>query len=110
MTDAQPPNLAALAGDIDRIEGLFAGWEDSTRAVAEAYREAIEALHGEALRRLIAGLKTEPAALAALRRTAGDEIVYAVLRRHRILKPSVDERVEAALAGVSPSDARRARR
>ena len=69
---------------------------------AHAYRQAIDALHAEALRRLVRGLRGAPEAAAALREAASDEIVYAVLRHHGILKPSIAERVEAALETVRP--------
>lgn len=95
-------DLSGLAGDIESLEQIFAGWEDTPRAAVTAYRQAIEALHGEALRRLIVALKGDPAALAALKSAVADEVVYAVLRRHGILRPSIGERVEAALASVRP--------
>jgi nitrite reductase/ring-hydroxylating ferredoxin subunit/Fe-S cluster biogenesis protein NfuA len=94
--------LDDLIAGIDSLEQIFAGWDETPRGAVDAYRRAIEALHGEALRRLIAGLKTEPAALAALKAVASDEVVYAVLRRHQILKPSIGERVAAALESVRP--------
>ena len=100
-----PPRGASLSDfldDLARQEMVLAGWEETPRRVVGAYREAIEALHGEALRRLIAELKSEPAALAAMKRAAGDELVYAVLRRHNIVKPAIAERVEAALQSVRP--------
>ena len=37
-----------------------------------------------------------------MKNALADEIVYAVLRRHEIVKPSLNERVEAALDGVRP--------
>ena len=95
-------DLAKLLEDIERLEGIFAGWDESPQLAARAYRTAIEALHGEALRRLVGALKGDPAAASALKRAAADETVYAVLRRHNIIKPSVAERVENALAGVRP--------
>jgi Fe-S cluster biogenesis protein NfuA/nitrite reductase/ring-hydroxylating ferredoxin subunit len=67
-----------------------------------AYSDALEALHGEALRRLIVALRSEPAALAAMKHAACDELVYAVLRRHNLLKPSIAERVQTALDQVRP--------
>ena len=48
-------------------------------------------------------LKDNPGFGAALRDAAQDEVVYAVLRRHGILKASLYERVEAALETVRPS-------
>ena len=96
------PDLAGLAGDIERLETIFESWEQTPRGVAEAYRRAIEALHAEALRRMIRALKSAPEAMKALKGAAGDEVVYAVLRRHDIIKASIDERVEAALDSVRP--------
>jgi nitrite reductase/ring-hydroxylating ferredoxin subunit/Fe-S cluster biogenesis protein NfuA len=104
---AQPPTdkehgLDALVGDVYRLEALIGGWEDSQRSVAFAYRQAIDALHKAALRNLIAGVKAAPGALDALRRTATDPLVYAVLRYHGLIQPSQQERIERALASVRP--------
>ncbi len=98
----QRKDLSTLLADIERLEGIFEAWEESPRLAAHAYRTAIEALHGEALRRLVGALKSDAAAASAMRLAAADETVYAVLRRHNIIKPSVAERVENALAGVRP--------
>ncbi|MFA5951151.1 MAG: NifU family protein [Hyphomicrobium sp.] len=95
-------DIARLVGDIERLEMIFEGWDDTPRGAAKAYGLAIEALNGEALRRLIAALKHDPAALAAMKLAAADEVVYAVLRRHGIVKPSLTERVEAALESIRP--------
>ena len=88
--------------DIERLETIFATWEENQQAAVGAYKLAIEELNGEALRRLIRALKTDPAALAAMKNAIADEVVYAVLRRHDIVKASLNERVEAALEGVRP--------
>ncbi|HSR97841.1 MAG TPA: hypothetical protein VLM79_12360, partial [Kofleriaceae bacterium] len=100
--DGGAPTLAALVDDIARLDDTFAGWEPEQRAGIAAYKRAIEALHAEALRRLVRACKSEPAALAALRTAAGDEVVYAVMRQLGLLKPSLDERIEVALASVRP--------
>jgi Fe-S cluster biogenesis protein NfuA len=94
--------LRQLAGDIARIETVIAGWDEGPRDAAFAYRRAIDALHAEALRRLVRSLRADVAAQAALRAAVTDEIVYAVLRHHGLVKPSLAERVEAALEGVRP--------
>jgi nitrite reductase/ring-hydroxylating ferredoxin subunit/Fe-S cluster biogenesis protein NfuA len=98
----QRGDLTGLVADIERLETVFDAWEQTPRGAVEAYRRAIEALHGEALRRMIRALKSDPAALAALKGAAADEVVYAVLRRHDILKPSLSERVESALQSIRP--------
>jgi nitrite reductase/ring-hydroxylating ferredoxin subunit/Fe-S cluster biogenesis protein NfuA len=95
-------DLASLLGDIERLETIFETWDEAQRGAVDAYRRAIEALHGEALRRLVRTLKTDPGALAAMKNAVTDDVVYAVLRRHEILKASLSEQVEAALASVRP--------
>lgn len=103
----QPPedktaNADELIGDVERLEQLIADWDDAQRAVALAYRRAIDALHKGALRKLIAEVKSAPGALDALRVAAADPLVYAVLRHHGLIQPSLQERVEQALASIRP--------
>jgi nitrite reductase/ring-hydroxylating ferredoxin subunit/Fe-S cluster biogenesis protein NfuA len=99
---AERGELAALAAELARLEAGFAAWDDRARGAVAAYRRAIDALHAEALRRIVRACRTEPVALAVLRAVAADEVVYSVLRQLQIVKPSLDERIEAALAGVRP--------
>jgi nitrite reductase/ring-hydroxylating ferredoxin subunit/Fe-S cluster biogenesis protein NfuA len=101
-TPSERADLTGLLGDIERLRIVFAGWDPAQRAVADAYGRALEALYGEALARLVRALKIDPAALRALTSAASDEVVYATLRRHGILKPSLNERIEAALESVRP--------
>lgn len=98
----QRHDLAGLLGDLERLETLFATWDQDGRNAVEAYRRAIDALHAEALARLIRALRAQPAALAAMKEAVSDEVVYAVLRYHELVRPSLNERIEAALAGVRP--------
>ena len=95
-------DLAGLVGEVERLETIFDGWDETPRGAVEAYRRAIEDLHGEGLRRLVRSLKSEPTALAAMKAAVADEVVYAVLRHHDIVRASLNERVEAALEGVRP--------
>lgn len=91
-----------LIGEIGQLEKEVAGWPDAFRRGAEARATAIEALNGEAFRGLIAALKSDPSCAPRLREAAADPVVYAVLRRHGLLKPSLQERVMAALDSVRP--------
>ena len=75
--------------------------ERAERWQVEAYRGAIEKLHGEALRRLVRALGGAESP-ELLRAAADDEVVYAVLRRHDIITPPIAERVEKALGKVRP--------
>jgi nitrite reductase/ring-hydroxylating ferredoxin subunit/Fe-S cluster biogenesis protein NfuA len=95
-------DVDALVGDVARLEAIVAGWDDGQQAVAFALRRAVDALNRAALRRLIAGVKDAPGALEALRAAAADPLVYAVLRHHGLVQPSLQERVEAALETVRP--------
>ena len=107
MSSAAPVGMASLSldamtADIVALEALAAHWTDPQRRASEAHARAVDALNAEAFRRLIRCLEPVPGMSAALRDAACDEVVYAVLRRHGILKPSLHERVEAALATVRP--------
>lgn len=95
-------DLAKLLEDIERLETIFESWDDTPRHALHAYKTAIETLHGEAIRRLVAALKSDAAAATAMKGAAADEIVYAVLRHHNIIKPTIAERVETAINGIRP--------
>lgn len=102
-TVADDPNdLASYLNDIEKLETIFEAWDEAPRAVVQTYRRAIEAINGEALRRMVRALKSDPAAFAAMKAATGDEIIYAVLRHHGIVKASLSERIEVALASVRP--------
>lgn len=101
-TSAERNDIAHLVGDVERLEMIFEGWDETARGAARAYGLAIEALNREALRRLIAALKHDPAALVAMKSAVADEVVYSVLRRHGLIKPSLTERIEAALESIRP--------
>jgi len=98
----EAPRAEDLVGDVERLESVIAGWEGAQQSVAFAYRQAIDALHKAALRKIIADVKAAPGALEALRSATEDPIVYTVLRHHGLVRPSLQERVEEALASIRP--------
>ena len=100
--DESRRSLDALLSDIASLEALALDWPEAQSRAAAARAVAVDALNAEAFRRLIRSLKQTPAFGAALREAAADELVYTVLRRHGILKPSLFERVQSALDGVRP--------
>ena len=57
ITPTQRADLAGFLNDVERLETIFATWEETPRGAVEAYRRAIEALHGEAMRRLVRALE-----------------------------------------------------
>jgi Fe-S cluster biogenesis protein NfuA/nitrite reductase/ring-hydroxylating ferredoxin subunit len=99
---SEQSDIADFVGDIERLEMIFEGWDETPRGAAMAYGRAIEALNGEALRRLVSALKGDPAAFKAMKAAVTDDVVYSVLRRHNIIKPSLTERVESALESIRP--------
>lgn len=101
-TTVAPLDLDGQLMAVGRLRAAIEACDEPVRGTAMAYGEAIESLHGEALRRLVRALKQEPAAVAAMKAVLADDLVYAVFRRHGIVKPSLSERVEAALASVRP--------
>lgn len=94
--------LDGLLRDIARLNELTATWDEHHLRVLKARDTAVEALHREALMRLLRRIKSIDAARDALRDAAADEVVYTVLRHLELLKPSLQERLETALESVRP--------
>ena len=96
------PSLSNWVDDIQRSEAIIEQWDDQQKQVVLQFKEAIEALHKEALSRLIRSLKQE--AMGALRQAVQDEVVYGLLRYHDLIKaPSLQQRLQQALDEVRPS-------
>ncbi|QSJ17633.1 NifU family protein [Nostoc sp. UHCC 0702] len=93
-------NLEEFIQEINRFEAIISEWDESQRCVAVGLKSAIEALHKEALTRLIKSLKQE--SMSALRLAVTDEVVYAVLLYHELVKPPILERIQIALEEVRP--------
>ena len=87
--------LDRLAYTQERIAANAQKWE------VEAYRRAMENLHGEALKRLL-GRLGEAERTALIGEAATDEVVYTVLRKHDIIQPPIEQRVEKALRKLRP--------
>lgn len=94
-------NLNDLIADIQRFEAIISQWDESQRCVAVGLKSAIEALHKAALTNLIKSVKQDH--ISALRHAVNDEIVYAVLLYHNLVKPPLSERIKVALAEIRPS-------
>ncbi len=94
--------LEKLLKDIESLESIVATWDEHERITVTALKRAIDDLNKEALTRLIRTLKQNPDAMAALKESTADEVVYSVMRHHGLIKPSLNERVEHALATVRP--------
>jgi Fe-S cluster biogenesis protein NfuA/nitrite reductase/ring-hydroxylating ferredoxin subunit len=95
--------LEELVQEINRFEAIISEWDESQRCVAVGLKRAIEALHKAALTNLIKSLKQE--SMLALRHAVTDEIVYAVLLYHELVKPPKPpllQRIQTALEEVRP--------
>ncbi|MBN4002269.1 NifU family protein [Nostoc sp. LPT] len=96
-------NLEELVREINRFEAIISEWDESQRCVAVGLKRAIEALHKAALTNLIKSLKQE--SMSALRHAVNDEVVYAVLLYHELVKPPkppLAQRIQTALEEVRP--------
>ncbi|MEH2179418.1 NifU family protein [Nostoc sp.] len=96
-------NLEELVQEINRFEAIISEWDESQRCVAVGLKRAIEALHKAALTNLIKSLKQE--SMSALRHAVNDEVVYAVLLYHELVKPPkppLAQRIQTALEEVRP--------
>ncbi|MEH2402292.1 NifU family protein [Nostoc sp.] len=96
-------NLEELVQEINRFEAIISQWDESQRCVAVGLKRAIEALHKAALTSLIKSLKQE--SMSALRHAVTDEVVYAVLLYHELVKPPklpLAQRIQTALGEVRP--------
>ncbi len=94
--------LDDLLKDIRSLETIVADWDEQHRNTVEALVRAHDMLNKEAVTRLIRTLKKNPAVSIPLREAVTDEVVYSVLRYHQIIKPSLHERIEAALDSIRP--------
>lgn len=103
MPNLPMTNLEELVQEINRFEAIISQWDESQRCVAVGLKRAIEALHKAALTSLIKSLKQE--SMSALRHAVTDEVVYAVLLYHELVKPPklpLAQRIQTALGEVRP--------
>lgn len=96
------PGFEKLAGDIDKLEQIVAGWDEHYQLSVTALKSSIEELHKEALKRLIRNLKDDPAAGLKLREALQDEVIYGVLLYHGLVKEPLEPRVKKALDAIRP--------
>jgi len=95
-------DLDKFLRDIAALDTIVDTWDDQQKNTVNALRLAIDALNKEAFARLIKALKSDPASLSVLVEAVNDPVIYSVLRHHALLKPSLNERIEAALDSVRP--------
>lgn len=95
-------DLDRLAGDIEKIETIIAGWDEHYSLTATALKSSIEELHKEALKRLIRTLKDDSAAGPRLREALSDSVVYGVLLYHGLVIEPLESRIDKALTAVRP--------
>jgi Fe-S cluster biogenesis protein NfuA/nitrite reductase/ring-hydroxylating ferredoxin subunit len=105
-TAADAPGAVALSAHVQSItalEAIIAPWDESHALTVRALKAAIEALHKDALTRLIRALKSDPAAGPRLRAALADPVVYGVLRFHGLVRSPLGERLRQALEEVAPA-------
>jgi hypothetical protein len=98
------PTIEALVNEISRLEAIVAEWDVHQQFVVTELKRAIEALHKEALTRLIRTVKQE--SMTALRHAVEDDLVYGLLRYHELVKsPTLPlaQRLQLALTEIRPA-------
>lgn len=103
ISQEETVTLESLVEEIKNFESAIASWDEEQKAVVEGLKQSIEALHKEALTRLIRRVKQE--SISALRQAVEDEVVYGILRYHELIKPpqpSLEMRIKQALDEVRP--------
>ena len=104
MSPQDSVTLEDLVQEIKFFENTVLEWHDPEKLlVVEGLKTSIEALHKEALIRLIRSVKQE--SLPALRHAVEDEVVYGLLRYHELVKPPqppLETRIQQALEEVRP--------
>lgn len=100
--NASAERLARLASDVAMLEAIGAAWPPEQQATLTQLKSAIEALHREALLRIVQGLREDSAAALQLRKVVQDPLVFGVLRLHGLVRDPLESRVRAALDSVAP--------
>jgi Fe-S cluster biogenesis protein NfuA len=96
-------DLNELLRDVDKLEQIVATWDEEKRLTVIALLMSIDALHKEAMARVVDAMKATAAGEEAFALVSQDEVVFAVLRHFQIVPPSLAERVEIALDTVRPA-------
>ncbi len=103
------PSWLPMRFDLAKQLQALADLERDTDAWSQAQRDSLmslrrlgDELQAEAWRRALIALNADPATRAQAQALAADPVIYAVLRRFGLLKPSLDERIAMALVPVRP--------
>lgn len=99
---ASRDDFESLAADVDRALAAVRELPEEARRKAMELKEAIEAFHRHALRRLVKALRATEAGKELLLQAVEDPAVYALFHLHGIVRPDLTARVAAALEEVRP--------
>lgn len=95
-------SLAEFLDNIKHHEGAFADWSPEQQEAVQHYRKSIEALHKEAIKQIILRMSKELIARDELGATMDNQVVYNVMRRLKLVKPNLKERIEEAFEQLQP--------
>lgn len=98
----QEEDFEALAARVDRALAAVRALPEEAREKALELKEAIEAFHRHALRRLVRTLRSTDHGKELLLKAVEDPSVYAVFLLHGLVRQDVVTRVAAALEEVRP--------
>lgn len=99
---APEPTLEELATRVDAAVAAVAALDGPARSAAQELQAAVEAVHRDALVRIVRRLRADDAARPVLFELVDDPSVHMVLALHGIVRPDPATSAQRALAGVRP--------
>ncbi len=97
-----PDSAEDLAARIDELTRQAEQLDANGAALANALKDAVEAFHKVGLQELLTEVTKSQRGSSALREASALPSVYAMFRRHGLIKPSLQEQVLEALELVKP--------
>ncbi|OBR98683.1 MULTISPECIES: NifU family protein [Mycobacteriaceae] len=100
-TDSES-DFERLAGRVDEAMAALAGLDDSSRAVADEVKAAVEAVHRAGLVTIVQRMRADDAARAVLFELVDDPVVHMLLSLHEIVRPDPVTHANRVLVEVRP--------
>lgn len=100
-TDAEV-DFESLARRVDDAMAALAGLDESSRAVADEVKAAVEAVHRAGLVTIVRRMRADEAARAVLFELVDDPVVHMLLALHEIVRPDPVTHANRVLVAVRP--------
>lgn len=95
-------DFESLATRVDDAMAALSGLDESSRAVADEVKAAVEAIHRAGLVTIVQRMRADDAARAVLFELVDDPVVHMLLSLHEIVRPDPVTHANRVLVGVRP--------